>query len=462
MELRFLGAAGNVTGSRFLIEQDSARILVDCGLFQEREYLERNWSPFPVEPSTIDAIILTHAHLDHSGFIPRLVNLGFSGRIYCTEATAEITHIALVDAAHIFEEDSAFKKKRHEKEGRRGPYPEIPLYTRQDAEKAMKFFSPVSYGKPFEVIPGVKATFHDAGHILGSAMVTIDTKDFRILFSGDVGRWNKPILRDPTVFDYADYLVVESTYGDRLHKDPAEISTILADIINRTRRVGGNVVIPSFSIERTQEVIYHLNKLMLEEAIPLLPVFIDSPMADRVNHVFDRFADLYDDEMKELISSGRSPFQLPTLHITRTVAESKSINYIRGTAIIIAGSGMCVGGRIKHHLVNNIERKECSVIFVGHQARGTLGREIVDGAKSVRILGKKRSVKAKIFEIHGFSGHADRDELLRWVSSLKRTPEGVFIVHGEPDQAEGFRKLLLQRLGWSANIPSFGEVVRLN
>lgn len=461
MKIKFLGAAGNVTGSRFLVEYDSTRILVDCGLFQERDYLEKNWVDFPVEPASIDAIILTHAHLDHSGFIPRLVKSGFSGKIYCTDATAQITHIALVDAAHIFEEDAAFKKKRHEKEGRRGPYPEIPLYTREDAEKSMALFYPIAYGKPVEVTPGLKATFHDAGHILGSSMVTIDTRDFRVLFSGDVGRWNKPILRDPTVFDQADYLVIESTYGDRLHDDRAQVSILLADIINRTRKAGGNIVIPSFSIERTQEVIYYINQLVLQEAIPPLPVFLDSPMADRVNQVFNKFTDLYDDDMKELIRTGRSPFELKTLHVTRTVEESKSINYIRGTVIIIAGSGMCVGGRVKHHLVNNIEREECSVVFVGYQARGTLGREIVDGLKGVRIFGKKRNVRARIFQIHGFSGHADRDELVRWVSSFKSRPRGVFIVHGEHYQAEGFRRVLMERMGWSAILPSFGDTVEL-
>lgn len=461
MYLRFLGATGNVTGSRFLIEYDSARILVDCGLFQEREYLERNWGDFPVEPSSIEAIILTHAHLDHSGFIPRLIGMGFSGRVYCTEATAEIAHIALVDAAHIFEEDATFKRKRHEKEGRVGPYPEIPLYKREDAEKSIRFFFPVSYGKTFEVMSGLGVTLHDAGHILGSAMVEINTKDAKVIFSGDVGRWNKPFLRDPTVFDQADYLVVESTYGNTLHQDSREIPAMLADIINLTFKTGGNIVIPSFSIERTQEVIYYLNQLILEEAIPALPVFIDSPMADKVNQVFHKFLDLYDDETKELILKGRSPFDLKTLHVTRTTEESKSINYIRGTAVIIAGSGMCVGGRIKHHLVNNIERKECSIVFVGHQARGTLGRQIVEGNKSVRIFGKPRNVKARIFQIDGFSGHADRNELVRWISGLKKPPKGIFIVHGEPNQAEGLRQAVEKTLGWRATIPQFGETAKI-
>lgn len=461
MYLRFLGATGNVTGSRFLIEHESARILVDCGLFQEREYLERNWADFPVEPSSVKAIILTHAHLDHAGFVPRLIRLGFSGKVYCTEATADITHIALVDAAHIFEEDAAFKKKRHEKEARIGPYPEIPLYKREDAEKSIGFFCPVSYGKTFEIVSGLKVTLHDAGHILGSAMVEIHAKDLKVLFSGDVGRWNKPFLRDPTIFNQADYVVVESTYGNTLHQDSREIPPMLADIIKRTWKTGGNIVIPSFSIERTQEVIYYLNQLILEEAIPPLPVFIDSPMAEKVNQVFHKFLDLYDDETKELILKGRSPFDLKTLHVTRSVEESKSINYIRGTAIIIAGSGMCVGGRIKHHLVNNIERKECSIVFVGHQARGTLGRQIVEGNERVRILGKPRDVKARIFQIDGFSGHADRHELLKWISGLKTAPKGIFIVHGESDQAEGLKLALEKTLGWQATIPQFGEIVKI-
>ncbi|HEX29918.1 TPA: MBL fold metallo-hydrolase, partial [Candidatus Poribacteria bacterium] len=442
VKLSFLGAAQNVTGSRYLLEFNGHKILVDCGLYQERELRGRNWDPFPVPPNTIDAVLLTHAHLDHSGLLPKLVREGFEGRIYCTAATSEISGIALLDSAHLQEEDAEFKRKRHKREGRKGPYPEIPLYTSEDARATFPLFHPVRYGESVQLGDGIEASFHDAGHILGSSMIKIDLSrnGWRrtILFSGDVGRWNKPILRDPTLFDEADYVLVESTYGDRLHEDPEDVEDMLADAVNLTWKAGGNVVIPSFAIERAQEVLYHLNELLLQDRIPHLMVFVDSPMAISVTEVFGHHPELFDEEMIELIRRRESPFDFPGLKMVRKVEESKAINHIRGTVIIIAGSGMCTGGRIKHHLVSNISRPESTILFVGYQAVGTLGRQIVDGAREVRILGRIHPVRARIVQINGFSGHADRDELFRWLSGLKGKPRHLFVTHGEPESAHSF------------------------
>jgi len=466
MKLRFLGAAQNVTGSRYLLEVNGSRILVDCGLYQERKLVERNWDPFPVSPDSIEAILLTHGHLDHCGFVPKLVHDGFRGKIFCTAATSEIVKIVLLDSAHIQEEDAKFKKERHEREGRKGRYPEIPLYTQDDAKESFPLFAPVQYEEQVQVADGVKASFHDAGHILGSSMIKLqvseDNEVRTIIFSGDVGRWDKPILNDPTIFDEADYVLVESTYGDRLHKDKKDIDELLSEIINSTRKAGGNIAIPSFALERAQEVLYHLNELLMEDRIPHLVVFLDSPMAINVTEVFKNHAELFDAEMMQLIRSGESPFDFPTLRMSRTTDESKAINHITGTAIIIAGSGMCTGGRIKHHLVHNISRPESTIIFVGYQAVGTLGRQIVDGAEEVRILGGMQKVKARVEKINGFSAHADRNELLRWLSGLKKNPRHVFVTHGEPDAAKNFAGLLKEEKGWNVSVPEYKHEAILN
>jgi metallo-beta-lactamase family protein len=407
MKLTFLGATRNVTGSRYLLETDGVRILVDCGLFQEREFRYRNWEPFSVPPSSINAILLTHAHLDHSGLIPKVCREGFRGNVYCTRATTEIAKIMLLDSAKLQEEDTAFKRRRHEREGRRGPYPEIPLYTIEDAEASFACFShTVRYAEPVMISDGIEASFHDAGHVLGSSMIQIrvnqDAKKRTILFSGDVGRWHLPMLRDPSLFTRADYVIVESTYGDRLHGDQAEIADNLAEIINSTYQAGGNIVIPSFALERAQEILYYLNQLLISNRIPHLPVFLDSPMAINVTEVFKAHPEAYDQDMTRLLESNKSPFEFPGLRMTKTVEDSKSINHFCGTAIIIAGSGMCTGGRIKHHLVQNISRPESTILFVGYQARGTLGRQIVDGSKEVRILGQYHPVWARVAQMSGF------------------------------------------------------------
>lgn len=463
--IAFHGAAQNVTGSRYLVETDGSRILVDCGLYQERALRERNWDPFPVPPKSIDAVVLTHAHLDHCGLLPKLVREGFRGKVHCTSATADIARIVLLDAAHLQEEDAEFKRRRHERDGRKGPHPEAPLYTTADAEAALPRLSPVPYGKPVPVAAGIEATFHEVGHILGATAISVrvtqgDTSR-TILFSGDVGRWDVPIVRDPAVITKADYVVVESTYGDRLHAPSADIPGRLAGIVNQTREAGGNLVVPSFAVERTQELLFHLNELLHEDRIPHLRVFVDSPMAVRVTEVFRRHRELFDEEAMQLLNEGRHPCDFPGLTMCRSVRESKSINHIRGTAIIIAGSGMCTGGRIKHHLSHNIARPESTVLFVGYQATGTLGRIILEGATDVRLHGRMYPVNARIAKVNAFSAHADRDELVRWLSGIKEAPRHVFVTHGEPASAQAFSRVLDERFGWETSVPSYQDACTL-
>jgi len=466
IKLSFFGAAQNVTGSRYLIEANGVRILIDCGLYQERELLARNWDPFPVPPESINAVLLTHAHLDHCGLLPKLVREGFAGPIHCTGPTAEIASIVLLDSAHLQEEDAEYKRKRHEREGRKGPHPEVPLYTTEDAEAVTPLFSATEYEKPVALGDGLEATYHDAGHILGAASISLAIKENgagrRIVFSGDVGRRNKPILQDPAVIEKADYVVIESTYGDRLHKDRKEIDDALADIVNSTRKAGGNIVIPTFAVERAQELLYHLSTLLRENRIPKMPVFVDSPMAIRVTDVFEHHPAYFDEEMMALIRRRESPFDFPGLRETRTVEQSKRISKHSGPAIIMAGSGMCTGGRIKYHLIDNITRRESTILFVGYQAFGTLGRHIVEGAENVRILGQRYDVKARIAQIHGFSAHADRDELLAWLSSLKTAPRHVFVTHGESEVAAHFAAFVKEKTGWPTSVPSYQDSVILN
>ena len=466
IKLSFLGAAGNVAGSRFLLEANGTRILIDCGLYQERELTGRNWEPFPVPPHTINAILLTHAHVDHCGLLPRLVRNGFRGKVYCTEATAEIAQIVILDSAHLQEEDAEFKKRRHQREKRRGPFPEIPLFTVADANASFPLFSPLKYGQVVQIGDGIKVDFHDAGHVLGSSMVRITVTQGverrMIVFSGDVGRWDKPILNDPSLFTEVDYVLIESTYGDRLHQDTPDISDSLADIVNTTWKAGGNIIIPSFALQRSQEVLYYLDKLLIDDRIPHLMVFIDSPMAAKITEVFRRHSELFDAEMLNLIAHYRSPFDFPGLKMVQTVDESKSINHIKGTVIVIAGSGMCTGGRIKHHLVTNISRPESTILFVGYQAVGTLGRQIIDGVQRVRILGQHYDVKARIAQLGGLSSHADREGLFRWLSALNRGPRRVFVVHGEPEATESFGELIRKDKGWNVSVPGYKDEVMLD
>jgi len=466
IQLQFLGAAQNVTGSSYLLEVDNSKILVDCGLYQEREFRSRNWRPFPINPKGIDAVLLTHAHLDHCGLLPKLAREGFTGKIICTRPTEEIAKIVLSDSARIQEEDANFKKKRHKRERRKGRYPERALYGRRDAEKVFSLFQSVGYEEPVIINNTISVTFHDAGHILGSSMVKVKAVSHRgertILFSGDVGRWNKPIIRDPSLIQEADYILGESTYGDRFHEGPSDIKGKLCEIINSTVEKGGNVIIPSFAIERTQELMYYLSELLHEDCIPHLLTFVDSPMAINVTEVFKRHQGYFDEEMLRLINNNESPLHFPALVPTRRVSESKAINRIKGSCIIVAGSGMCTGGRIKYHLINNISRPESTILFIGYQARGTLGREIVEGAEKVRIHGRVHPVKASIRRIDGFSAHADQSELLRWLSGFRAQPKRLFVVHGERKIPELFAGIVRKNHHWNVSVPQYLDKVALS
>lgn len=437
---------------------------MDCGLFQERKYQERNWNPFQVEPASLQAVLLTHAHLDHCGLLPKLVREGFRGRIFCTSATAEIARYVLLDSARLAAEDAASKRARHEREGREGPHPAVPLYSEEDVARTLPLFAAASYGRPLEVGAGLTAVFREAGHILGSASVRLeygrDGTRRSVLFSGDVGRWDRPIIRDPEPLEPSDYVLLESTYGGSLHEDTAGIEQALAEAVVSTRRAGGNLIVPSFALERTHEVLYYLSRLLAADRIPHVLVFVDSPMAVEVTEVFLHHPDLFDEEMRRLMLTGASPFAFPGLAMVRSVAQSKSLNHLRGTAVIIAGSGMCTGGRIKHHLSANIGRRESTVLFVGYQAEGTLGREILSGARQVRILGQTHRVRARVRRISGFSAHADRGELERWLQPQRQPPRRLFLTHGEPAAAEALAASIRSR-GWEVHIPSYGERVEL-
>ncbi|MBM4152289.1 MAG: MBL fold metallo-hydrolase [Kiritimatiellaceae bacterium] len=466
IKLNFFGAAQNVTGSCYWIQANGVSILVDCGLYQERDLKQRNWDAFPVPAKTLDAVLLTHAHLDHCGRLPKLVKEGFRGKIFGTPATLEIAQIILKDSAFLQEEDVKHKKARHEKKGIVSPFPYEPLYTQADVDQTLPLFTPVRYNTPVSIGTGLTACFRESGHIFGSTSIKLTSEqngDSRsILFSGDVGRWNVPIINDPDLFDAADYVLIESTYGNRVHGESHDIPGELARIINETRRAGGNLVIPSFAVERTQELLYYLDGLLRENRIPHLLVFVDSPMAVRVTEVFKKHPELLDAEAKEKLRQGMHLCDLPGLTMSTTVDQSKAINHIKGTAIIIAGSGMCTGGRIKHHLKNNIDRPESTILFVGYQSIGTLGRLILDGTDPIRIFGEEQPVRARIEKISGFSAHADQNELMRWITALKKAPRRVFITHGEPDAANAFQELLHEKTGWNCTVPAYRQELLLD
>jgi len=466
MKLKFLGAAQNVTGSRHLLQANGTKLLVDCGLYQERQFRQRNWEPFTVEPRSIDAVFLTHAHLDHCGLLPKLVRDGFGGRIYCTAATAEIARIILLDSAKIQAEDARYKAKRHKKERRKGRFPVKPLYTVADAEACFPRFSPVRYKQPVKVGNGIEVSFHDAGHVLGSSIIKVkasaDGQQRTILFSGDIGRPRRPIVHDPALIAEADYILVESTYGDRVHGGPEDTKKMIADVINSTKEAGGNIIVPSFALERAQELLYYINELLLADAIPHLKVFLDSPMAARITRVFQKHRELFDEEMTEFVEHNESPFKFPGLNMVGTSEQSKALNHMKGTIMVIAGSGMCTGGRVKHHLVNNIANPRNTIMFVGYQAAGTLGRRIVDGEKEVRILGQKYRMKARVVRINGFSAHADRDELFKWLGGLEKPPRKVFVVHGESESAQRFGDYINQKTGWQVVVPAYQDEIVLD
>jgi metallo-beta-lactamase family protein len=465
MQLHFLGANRQVTGSRYVLEAAGRQVMIDCGMFQERKFQDRNWAPSPIPAADIDALLLTHVHIDHCGLIPKLVNEGFRGPIHTTEPSAALVEIMLRDAAEIQQEDLGYKKKRHAKEGRKSPHPYVPLFTEADVDRTLPLVVPCKYGQPLQITREITARFFDAGHILGSAMIEVDAREngktTRIAFSGDIGQADKPIIRDPSLLLAADYIVMESTYGDRNHERAGDTESQLATIINETRSRGGHVVIPTFAVERAQELIYHIGRLVRANRIPPMPVFLDSPMAVDVTGIYYQFHEYCDEAMWNMINSNQPPLKFPSLTLVRTAEESKQINGVKQPSVIMASSGMCNAGRIKHHLKNNIERPASTILFVGHQSEGTLGRIILDGTPRVRIHGRDFTVRAPIEQIYGFSGHADHDGLMRWISHFKQKPKRVFLTHGEEQVALKLAAEIKLRLGYETEVPEFQQVVDL-
>jgi metallo-beta-lactamase family protein len=436
-----------VTGSCYLLECNGTRILIDCGFYQgSRELEEDNADDFGFDPAAIDYLLLTHAHLDHCGRIPILVDRGFRGEIITTAASRELARLVLLDAAGLQEEEARYLNRRSQRRGRPGAEIE-PLYTILDALNALERFGRVAhYNQALQLAPGIAATFIDAGHILGSACIVLHLTEAgrprRVLFSGDLGLNARPILRDPATPPAADVVIMESTYGDRQHKQLQPSVEEFYAAINATVRRGGNVVIPTFALERAQEILYYLHAGREEGVLPsTLQVFLDSPMAISATQIFKRHPECYDPETAELFRTGRDPFQFPGLHFTRETAESMAINRVAGGAVILAGAGMCTGGRVRHHLKHNLGRRQCSVIFVGFAAQGTLARQIVDGAKTVKIFGEDYPVLAQIHTIGGFSAHAGQSELLAWHRQTGH-PETTFLVHGEKESMHVLARLL--------------------
>ncbi|RTQ97407.1 MBL fold metallo-hydrolase RNA specificity domain-containing protein [Halomonas nitroreducens] len=448
MNISFHGADQGVTGSCHLVECAGARILVDCGLYQGgRSIEEENAEPFGFAPSDIDALLLTHAHLDHCGRIPLLARRGFRGEIITTPASRELARLVMLDAANLQEEEAARNNRRAARHGRGRRREEQPLYSVLDALNSLDAFGRcAAYGERLEVVAGVHATFLDAGHILGSASILLELEEGgqrrRLLFSGDLGNRARPLLRDPEVASELDVIVMETTYGDRAHKALQPTIDEFYEAINATFRRGGNVIVPTFAMERAQELLYFLRqgveRGILSQAIQ---VFLDSPMAISATEIFRRHPEAYGDDTRAIFQSGQDPFQLPGLHFTRETADSMALNRIGGGAVIMAGSGMCTGGRIRHHLKHHLWRRDSSIVFVGFAARGTLARRIVDGADSVRIFGEEIPVHASIHTINGFSAHADRQELLDWYRRTGGAPV-TYLVHGDADAMQAFADLL--------------------
>lgn len=466
MKITFLGAAREVTGSCHLIETDTVRFLVDCGMHQGgRQASARNRRPFGFDPGELDFVLLTHAHIDHSGLLPRLMRAGFSGPIYATDASVDLLAVMLPDSGHI-QEAEVERALRHRKPAKHRPAVPGPLYTVQDAQDCLGLLTPVGYDVLIAPRPDVACRFRDAGHILGSAILEIwlteGGKTTKLVLSGDLGQPGRPILRDPTVIEEADVLVIESTYGNRVHKDlPATIEE-LAQVIDRTlRRQHGNVIVPAFAVGRTQELIYHLHQLTRRGRLRDLDIFVDSPMATAATRITMKHLALFDEEARRLADWRSAGQDLPTLRFVGSAEESMALNEVRSGAIIISASGMCDAGRIKHHLRHNLARAECSVLITGFQAQGTLGRRLVDGAKRVKIFGRDIPVRAAIHTLGGFSAHADLPALLTWAGGFQRAPRRTFVVHGEETAALGFAERLRADRGWAVTVPEPGQRVEL-
>jgi len=462
MRLTFLGAAGMVTGSCYLLEAGGLRLMVDCGMFQGKEE-DLNREPFGVHPGTLDGVILTHAHIDHSGRLPLLRKQGFHGPIYAHPATADLAAIMLLDSAHIQEMEA----ERDNRKARRADRDQIePLYTQMDAKAVTAQFYPLEYGELHSLSEHLQIRMQDAGHILGSAVVEVvetdrDGRSTKLVFSGDLGQPDRPILRDPTVIDEADYLLLESTYGNRVHEPQQSTREHLAEIIRSTITGGGNVIIPAFAVGRTQELLYALNELVEGRRLPpKLKVVLDSPLAIAATEVTEKHHQVFDEAAQMLLRRGDVPFTFPGLVLSRSADDSKALNESKEPKVIIAASGMCEAGRIVHHLKHNLWRPDSTVLFVGYQAEGTLGRRILEGASPVRIHGEEIAVRARIESLHGLSAHADQEQLLAWVGGLQRLPLQTILIHGEAEGREALARLLMGR-GHRVMLPVMGQIMSL-
>lgn len=461
-KLHFLGAAGTVTGSKFVLECDGYRVMIDCGLFQGIKQLRLlNWEALPLNPASINDVVLTHAHIDHTGYLPRLVRDGFHGTVYATKATADLLTLMLPDSARIQEEDAEYANRK----GFSKHHPALPLYTERDAKAALRLVQGVNYETPIRLSKFVTVSYTQAGHILGSGCVKAeihepDSAPFSILFSGDLGRYDEPILNDPAPVHEADYLLVESTYGNRRH-EAANPKERLAEIINETAARGGKVIIPAFAIGRTQLLVYYLRELEDEQRIPVLPVIVDSPMGASATRFYAKHKQEHDMDMQRLAEDNRNALATHRFKLVHGREGSKGLNALREPAVIISASGMATGGRIMHHLYHGLPNPKNTVVLVGYQAEGTRGRRLQNGEKTLRLLGEAVPVNAQIETIGSLSAHADSSEILRWLREFKRPPRQTFIVHGEPEASAALRDLIVQQLGWNVAIPQHQEVVSL-
>lgn len=455
MKIRFLGGARTVTGSCFYLVGEKEKILIDCGMYQGPDAEEVNKRGFDFTPSDIDCLFLTHSHLDHVGLVPKLVKEGFRGKIITTAAAADIAELIMYDSAHIQESDTEWYNR---KALRSGMAPKEPLYISRDVDKVLPLIQRTYYGGIQILSENVRYRFVNAGHILGSSTLELWWRDSggerKMVFSGDIGKKDNPIVADPVFVEETDYLTIESTYGNRNHKGMRESIDELVDVIRSTFRRGGNVVIPSFALGRTQDLLFILNKLVKEDRLFRINVYIDSPLAEGITRVYEAHKEYFDEEARLLFSTeSRDAIRI---HFTRKMEDSMALNQIKKEAIIIASSGMCDGGRVRHHLKHNLWRRECSIVFVGFQAKGTLGRQIVDGAKVVEVLGENIAVRAQIHTLGGFSAHADQSELIGWISKFTNSPE-IFIVHGEEKASFDFQALIQEKFNYKTHVPARGE-----
>lgn len=461
-KISFYGGVGTVTGSKYLLEHNGRRVLIDCGLFQGlKELRERNWQDPPFDPRGIDAIIITHAHIDHTGYLPRVVKLGYEGPVFTSNGSSDLLKILLPDSGRLQEEEADYRN-RH---ALTSHSPALPLYDENDAKSAIKLIKAVpNDGRPVEVCEGITASFLVAGHIIGASLVLIEMAStegpIRFLFSGDLGHYDQPIVKDPAHPPECDYLMVESTYGNRLHGDVSS-DVQMARIINEAADRDGPILIPAFAVGRTQEVLYLIRELEDAGRIPVLPVIVDSPMAAQATQVYNRWTEEHDEEYASILMQKRHPLRTASMQTTSTRDESKRLNTLKGSRIIVSASGMMTGGRVLHHAMRMLPDENATVIFVGYQAAGTTGRRILDGEREVKIMKNWVPVRCRIEKVEGFSAHADWKAVIRWLEGLPGSPRMVFTTHGEPDAAEAMAGHIRDRFGWSVVVPEYGQSIEL-